>query len=164
MAKDVDLVLPAVVNEDGTLTPEKHKQFKRVLKRMVNEDNEVEIAIRKIRKDRTAAQNRYYWGVVVLTIMYFFKNSQGEEKSKAEVHGINLDLAGIKYEFMTLSVPNEKGVFVEKEVIVFNHRSTAAMNTKEFSEYIETLKDHWGAVGCFIPEATGKNYQSDFVK
>jgi hypothetical protein len=164
MAKEVDLTLPAKVEEDGTLTPEQHTKFKRVLKRMANEDNEVEVSIRKIKKDRTAAQNRYYWGVVVLTIMYFFKNTQGEEKSKAEVHGINLNLAGMDYQNMTLTVPDARGRFVEKEVIVFNHRSTAAMNTKEFSEFIETLKDHWGAVGCIIPEATGRNYQSDFVK
>lgn len=158
-----ELTLPATIDPNtGIITPDKNTKFKNLINKFANEENRLEVTYKKLHRNRTAAQNRYYW-VLVAKIMRFWFDTQGEKLAKPQIHAINLDIAGRKYEVQELLVPDRNGKFERREVIVFTHRSTKDMNTTEFTEFIENIRNHWAEVGCNLPDPTGENYLSDLI-
>lgn len=116
----------------------------------------LEAFIREVGYNRTDAQNRYYWGVVVSYFVGFYWETQGEKLDPSEVN---------EY-FMRIyngGKQQEREIFGTK-VNAFIFKGTSEMSIKEFSEFIEVIKDHCAQFDLIIPEATGNNYVSDFVK
>lgn len=161
------LTLPAKLNEeDVSLIPHKAFKLKRILKKYTDEFGDLEITIKKISKKRTASQNRYYWGVIVVSIMKFILSTKGEKWTKNRIHAINLEINGCTYDRELVMLPNSEGIYEEKEVLVANFKTTSQMNTKEFSDFVDKLESHWSAVECYWPEPQydEANYITAFLK
>lgn len=159
-----EITLPAKIDPlTGSIIPDGSTKFAAIISKFADKDNMLEITYKKLHRNRTARQNRYYW-LLVSKIMVFWKSTQGENLQRQQVHAINLDIAGRKYESQMLVIPDRNGKLERREVIVFTHRSTKDMNTTEFTEFIETIREHWGAVGCNLPDPIGENYLSDHIK
>lgn len=88
------------------------------------EKSRVELKVCKFRRNRSADQNRYYWGVVVKLL------ADGFGYSPEEMH------EALKFKF--LRVPSEAGRPLETV------RSTADLTTVEFMDYIASIQT-WAA-------------------
>ena len=114
--------------EQGKLRVDFQANFERWL--MTLEGQRVTIEIKKFRKNRTDAQNRYYWGVVI-DILSKHTGYEPEEMHDA-----------IKIKFMP----------VERAGLIAG-KSTARLTTIEFMELIERVQ-RWAAqdLQCYIPD------------
>jgi len=114
--------------EQGKLVVDFQANFERWL--MTLEGQRVTIEIKKFRKNRTDAQNRYYWGVVI-DILSKHTGYEPEEMHDA-----------IKIKFMP----------VERAGLIAG-KSTARLTTIEFMELIERVQ-RWAAqdLQCYIPD------------
>lgn len=142
--------------EDGGLSIKLRfgKVLKRVLENLIGKDLEVNFSLLKYR--RTAAQNRWLWGVAYTTVMAWHKETQGYSIDKNTVHAYTLqEVLGYKI------VPKE---LLGKEVLVVEKERTSSLSTKEFSEMVEKLVAYWAERGCYIPLPRENNFLSDFVK
>ena len=117
--------------EQGKLRVDFQANFERWL--MTLEGQRVTIEVKKFRKNRTDAQNRYYWGCVVDIL----SRSVGLEPE--EVHDY------IKRRFL----PVRSEAFGE----IVSGKSTARLTTLEFMELIERVQ-RWAAqdLQCYIPD------------
>lgn len=100
----------------------------------------LELVLFPLRKGRSYVQNRYYWGVVLKII------SDETDNSVYDMH-----------EYL-------KTLFLKKWIIVKGQevetvRSTTALNTKEFEEYLEQCRQ-WASMelGIFIPLPNDAEY------
>ena len=94
------------------------------------EGKDIDIIIRKHRKNRTIPQLRYYWGVcVAIPAKHFGYESE-------DMHNA--------FKFMFL-LRDEEG----KPMTV---RSTASLSTLEFTQYIENCRKFCAEQGLFIPD------------
>jgi len=96
-------------------------------------DCDVRITIEPTKQKRSIFQNSYYWGVVVDILSDEF----GSTPDKTHQY--------LKDHFLPEEYVN---VFGSKEAIT---TSTATLNTKEFSDYIEAIRDFAAEHGCYIP-------------
>ena len=96
------------------------------------EGKRVELSIKKEKSQRSDNQNSYYWGVMI-EILSSFTGYEREEMHEA-----------LKEKFLS-SIPDEHGL---RKI-----RSTAKLNTAEFTEYIDRIK-RWSAIelNCYIPD------------
>lgn len=102
----------------------------------------VEVQIRKFRKNRSVNQNRYYWGVVMRMIADDLGYTP-QEAHEAMVHQFLLRDS-------------------EKDGVPPTVRSTAAMTTMEFEEYLEMVKK-WAAEfrQLYIPDPSEVSFKYD---
>lgn len=130
--------------------------LKRIFKAAGLFDKRLEVSMKVLKHQRSLASNRYLWGVCYTTICAFLKETQGEKVDKDAIH------------IHTLTVILERKPQVQnilgKEVITFNEKSTSKLTTEEFTDMIAKLKDYWAERGCFIPEARGNNFMSDYLE
>lgn len=127
---------------------------KRSLKKMANDDLLLEVRVRPLRYKRSDAQNRYYWGICVTTIMGFLKESWGVRMSREDVHQMNYKYTiGDMFEKRTIKDPRDGNIL---EVYVEVKKRTSKMNTLEFTNFIEELRAYWLHAGCDIPEPEDK--------
>jgi len=114
--------------EQGKLMVDFHANFERWL--MTLEGQRVTIEVKKFRKNRTDAQNRFWWGVVI-DILSKHTGYEPEEMHDA-----------IKIKFMP----------VERAGLIAG-KSTARLTTIEFMELIERVQ-RWAAqdLQCYIPD------------
>jgi len=99
-----------------------------------NDNDEIELILRKRRKNRTKAQNSYLWGVVYAIIA----EHTGYD-SIDEVH------EAMKRMFLN----------VHRDGLPDTVRSSSDLSTAEFSEYVEGIK-RWASsfLGLYIPDST----------
>jgi len=143
------------LSEDcSSITIDHHKALRRVIKFMVGK--KLEINLKLLRYTRTAAQNRYLWGVCYTTICSFHKETTGEVITKEDIHFHTLQ--------HILDYRLEAKEIMGKETLVVHGKSTSNLNTKEFGDLIDKLHAFWGEKGCIIPEPRQNNFLSDFVK
>ena len=105
------------------------------------EGKDLSVEIKRAVKKRSNPQNEYYWGVVIPISVEGFKDT-GNLMSDTEVHEF------YKQRF------NYKLVEVRGYSVKIG-KSTAKLNTIEFSEYIKKIRDfadNWLSV--YIPEPT----------
>lgn len=108
---------------------------------------EVELEIRRLRATRSQKQNRYHWGVVMKMI-------SGETGyTREEIH----DLMKMKFLSKELAFLDGNGEVVEQYVL---GGSTRGLDTKEFSEFDERIKE-WAAgppLNLYIPDPNEAGY------
>lgn len=103
---------------------------------------EVEITIQRRRKHRSAPQNRFYWGVVVPMVQAGIKDL-GDELTTEQVH----ELLKIRH-LKETKIDKDTGELLYEFV-----RSTAALSTGEFMEYIERCAQFAAEyLGVVIPQ------------
>jgi hypothetical protein len=85
--------------------------------------------IKEYKKDRTSEQNRYYW-----LLLWIVQEETGTDKD--DIHA----MMGQKF----LLCKEKKIPFV---------RSTTKLTTKQFSDYIENIKDFFSKYWIMLPEA-----------
>jgi hypothetical protein len=116
--------------EKGRLSLEYPGAFKALLARL--EGKQISLRLTKHHHSRSLSQNAYYWGVVVPLLA----ESCGYEDE--EMHD------ALKHQFLR-DRANEKGGLV----LV---KSSAALNTAEFTEYIEQCRRLAAEMGVMIPD------------
>jgi len=130
------------------------KALKRVLHGLVGK--ELLIDIRPMQYKRSSAQNRYYWGVVIVCVRAWHKETQGETITKDQAHAYILTR-------VQEVEPKFKTVFGE-EVMYFDYKTTSQMNTKEFNEFKEKVQTFFYDVGCNIPDPTKNSLTQDYIR
>jgi hypothetical protein len=122
----MDIIFKGKIN-NGKIQLNKPDQFKSHLTSL--EDNDIQVIVRKDRKNRTDQQNKYYWGAII------------------EILGKEL---GYTPEEMHEAL---KWQFLKKNGIIPTVRSTTELSTSDFKEYIEKIKI-WAAeeMDIFLPD------------
>lgn len=107
----------------------------------LKESWQLEILVQRLRATRSPQQNKWYWGQVVGLV------SQYTGSTPDDIHGI------YKAKFLPriISVPNIRTGEVVAEFTLGG--STRTMNTAEFSDYCEAIRD-WAqdTLGVIIPD------------
>lgn len=95
-----------------------------------NEGQEVLIQINKLPLKRSLAQNKYFHGVVIpyLNRMFSIEQYETEEQTKIK----------LKEKFLPIEIFD----FTTKK-ITKSHRDTSDLNTKEFTQFIESCRDFY---------------------
>lgn len=130
------------------------KGFARVLSFMVGKQLRVRFQI--FRALRSDAQNRYIHGVVVPTVQYWHKHSQGEEKSHDEV-----------YTWLRTGLLGHKVVISEmlgQQVLTLEGKRFSKMTTKEFAEAIDVIVKEMAERDCIIMLPKENNFIHEFLK
>lgn len=104
-------------------------------------NKEVEVIIRKKRKNRSERQNRYYWGVVLKLI----SESTGESLEDLHNH----------FSYKWLSCSGKSGKLNTK-------KSTTSLSTVEFMEYIDKIIS-WGEEFLNITFPEPENIDLDMI-
>ncbi len=89
-----------------------------------------EYEIKKVKKDRTTQQNRYLRGGVYGTLSEYTGYTIDELHGMFGQHYLMTDTENWKYKYP---------------------RSTSTLNTQEFSEYVEKIRNMGAKMGCYIP-------------
>jgi hypothetical protein len=119
-------------------------------------DTPLEITIRPFYKQRTSAQNRWIWGVAVVEVRAFLKETTGECPSKDAIYAY----------FRTKVLGHEPVVEMVQgeEIIVIKGKHFSQMTTVEFSEAVDKIVAYYDSIGCTIHLPKGDNTITDFVK
>ncbi len=136
--------------EKGKLSFLKESKIKSFLQSLEGKD--VIINIKKHKKNRSNAQNRWYWGVALKKITEDLYNIQGELFTKEEIHAYHKAVV-TSSKFNTLNV-------LGHEVIVFNDISTKSMNTIQFNNFKQSIQNHWAIRNIDIPDPQEENFMN----
>ena len=125
------------------LRPDSAQPFQSLLEYLTQRDKSIawQVDVKPYKKDRTQEQNRYYWGVVLVTIQKAIEDSRGEHYSTEEIHEWMRD------KFLTKRVVTIKG---EPKVLA---PSTTKLTVGEFAEYLEQIIRFCAESGILIPDA-----------
>lgn len=119
-------------------------------------DKPLEITFKVFRQQRSSAQNRYMWGVVVPTVRAWLKETQGVSYTPDEVYTwLRVSILG--------NAPSVREV-AGSEVLVMTGKRFSAMNTKEFAEAVDTILNEMAKRGCMVPEPKKSNFIHEFVE
>lgn len=136
--------------ENGKLSFLNENKVKSFISSM--EGRDVVINIKKHKKNRSNAQNRWYWGVALKKITEDLYNIQGELFTKEEIHAYHKAVV-TSSKFNTLNV-------LGHEVIVFNDISTKSMNTIQFNNFKQSIQNHWAIRNIDIPDPQEENFMN----
>lgn len=104
------------------------------------EGNEIDLILRKHRNVRSLSQNAYYWAVVI-PVLAEHCGYEDEEMHKALQWRFLQKHADQTGEFET------QGTWVKLPTV----RSTADLDTAEFTDYIERVRTLAAQMGCVVP-------------
>jgi hypothetical protein len=116
----------------------------------------LEVTVRVLRRKRSDRQNRYMWGVIVPCITAFLMETTGIKHPPSTI-----------YAWIRNTLLDEEPVITEvagHEVIELRGKRFSEMTTKEFAEAVDTIREKMRERGCEIPEPTGNNLLTDFIK
>ena len=130
------------------------RPMQRALAPLSEEGVDIEVTIRKHRRNRTNRQNRYIHGVIVPTVSAWVKNTQGTKISHDECYYMLRQVVGDSLHITTIA---------GMQVISLGGKRFSAMNTLEFSDAIEKIKGFYSPKGCDIPDPVGENYLNSFL-
>ena len=129
-----------------------HRMYKNILKHL--KGLELEILIRPLKRQRSEAQNRYMWGVVVPIVAQWYLEQEGMKLTKDQV-----------YTFLRTRVLGQTPMVIVidgMEMIHFTAKRFSQMNTKEFSDAVETILQYYADKGLEIPTPRKDNFIHDY--
>ncbi len=130
----------------GRIHFEDRREFDAAVRREFRDKAQVKVEVERLQATRSLDQNRGYWGVIVEAI------SDHTGYTPEETHEI------LKQKFIPkkLAIQDKNGE-VKDEFVVGG--STRQMNTKDFGEYMERIKE-WAAVelDIYIPDFNDTGY------
>lgn len=119
-------------------------------------DKELELVITEFKRTRSNQQNRYYWGIVIPTIIAWHKETQGKTPTPEQIHLFNLTkIAGHK--IIQTNILGE-------DVFTLEKASSSKMKVGEFESFLLDISDYFGELGCEIPEPNGDSLINDYLK
>ena len=131
------------------------KALKRVCRHLFG--IKLEVGFKELEYQRSAAQNRWLWGVAYTSIAAWYKDTQGEKVTKEAIHAHTLQVI-LGYEIQTVEL-------FGKQVINVTGKSTSKLNTKEFMTLADDLIAYWQEKGCNrIKLPRENNFLSDFIE
>lgn len=117
---------------------------------------ELHIKLKVFRKNRSLAQNRYIHGVVVPSIMAWYLETQGEKLTHDEVYTwLRTGLLDDKVEVREI---------LGEQVVTIVGKRFSKMNTKEFTDAIETIIAKMAELDCYIQLPKENNMLSDYAR
>tara|TARA_R110000751_G_scaffold26901_3_gene71521 strand:+ start:6635 stop:7078 length:444 start_codon:yes stop_codon:yes gene_type:complete len=114
------------------------------------EGKDVVVDIKKHKKSRSIAQNRWYWGIALKKITQDLYNIQGQLFTKEEIHAYHKAIIK-STKFTSLNVLGD-------EIMIFEDISTKAMNTIQFNDWKQSIQNHWALKGIDIPDPNEENF------
>jgi hypothetical protein len=117
------------------------------------EGKELVVTLSEYQTKRTVQQNRWYWGVVIPTIIRFLLEESSREYTKEDIHD---------YMVTELLRPriNTRDI-LDRQVITYEVKRVSAMTTKEFADFVEKIQQHWAERGLVIPDPGQKEFLND---
>ena len=137
--------------KDGSLRLNKHDYIKPILKSL--EGKELVVNLSVYHTKRTTQQNRWYWGVVIPTIIRYLLEESDKEYTKEDIHDYMVTEL-LRPRIMTRDV-------LDRQVITYEVKRVSAMTTKEFSEFVINIQQHWAERGLVIPDPEQKEFLND---
>lgn len=134
-----EITLTATVDDEGLIQYERKELLAEFLR--ANGYARVEVVIRPLDEAKTGKQVRYYWGVLIPTIIEFRLETDGEVITPTEVHFQNKILFGLK--------PNMQNI-LGYDVFTFDTVSMAAMSKKELTYFIDVIVKYYIERGMII--------------
>ncbi len=125
----------------GRFDPMVADSIRELLKRM--EGKRLRLKISPWTRQRSARQNRYYWGVVIAYIWNMFVEN-GNDVTREEVHDFMKLTCGKT--MLTLEVVDPQGE-VHQSI-----KSSTKLNTKEWEQYMLACREWAARMGLQIPE------------
>lgn len=138
--------------DNGSIVLDNWNDIKEALNKLINADLSVKIS--KNIKHRSVQQNRYYWGVVIPTIIAGIKEQEGIRYSPEEIHLIICKLI-LKIQYKVIEYEGET-------IITLNNKRTSEMTTEEFVEFINDIQQHFAERDIIIPDPKNENFFNDF--
>lgn len=115
----------------------------------------MEVKFKPHRARRSDRQNRYIWGVVVPCVRAWKYETEGVKYEKDEIYlWLRVGLLGHKPVITDVS-----GV----QVITMSGKRFSQMNTKEFTDAIEDIRQRLALQDCVVPEPRQENFLSEFL-
>ena len=150
---DREVTLLATLEEGATLLFQSPVLASRIFRNWIG--REFEVTVKVYRPRRSAAQNRYWWGILIPFVRAFFRQYDGLYITKDEAHSyVKTAILGQK-----LEVKDVGGV----EIVSFKEKSTSKMNTEEFSESVAAVQAFFAERGEVLPDPQQNNFISDFI-
>lgn len=123
-----------------------------------HKDTQLEITIKKFHKDRTAAQNRYCWGVMIPTVRAWQKETTGECNSKEAI-----------YAFFRVNIIGDEPVIETVDgvdVITLTGKRFSHCTTVEFAERVDKVIFYYAEKGLeiMLPDPKSNCLTTDFMK
>jgi hypothetical protein len=120
-------------------------------------EEELEIYIKKFRKQRTVAQNSYLWGVVIPTVRAWMKENNGACPSAEAIYAI-----------LRIKVVGQEVIIEEidgHDVPIISGKRFSEMNTLEFTEAVDKIILYYAEQGLEIPlpKPKSNNFINDFM-
>jgi coenzyme F420-reducing hydrogenase alpha subunit len=116
-------------------------------------DKEVEIVVSLYRNKRSVNQNNWYWGPCMSAIIEQIHEMTGEHYTKAEIHDWHLS--------QVVKPKVETKEMFGTTIVTYKSKSTAEMDTLEFSNYKETIQRYWSEKNVVIPDPKQKIFIND---
>lgn len=138
MSRVVDDITATGEIRDGKLFIRNRREFDQALTQM-RDGLQVEIAVTRLRATRSPQANAYYWGVVLQAL------SDHTGYTVDELH----DICKAKCLPKKLAVNNGNGEVVGEFIL---GGSTRKLDTTEFYEYVERVRQWAAELDCYIPD------------
>ena len=151
--KDQEYNLKAKFDDNFNIIIENINGLKRVLKRLKHA--ELDVVVKAQSKKRSNRFNRYFWGVVVLTVRQFLLETTGIKYTKDQV-----------YYYLNSEVLDQKPeitIIMGKNVICMKGKSLSQMTNSEFKDSVEKIQEHFALMDCIIPDPKQENFLQDFI-
>lgn len=133
-----------------TIILSRNIMMKRFLKSLVGQD--LQIDLEKVKKIRSASQNRYYWGLMIKMICQHHLETQGSALMPNDAHYYNLT--------KVLQLSFKEQIIFGNLVLVFEDaKSTSEMTTVEFNDFIRLIQQHFVEhYDLIIPDPNQQNF------
>jgi hypothetical protein len=104
---------------------------------------EVTVIVQDKEAPRSLRQNSMYWGLLVVQVQAFIKETQGELWTPHEVHCYHLMHVCRDRPVIKEITFRENGEDKTVQTVVFTTKTTSQMSMKEFNEFVDDLTQHW---------------------
>jgi hypothetical protein len=138
VARVADDVVASAQIRDGKLFIRNRREFDRAIAQM-KDGWEMEVTIARRRATRSPQANAYYWGVVLQAL------SLHTGYTVDELH----DICKAQFLPKKLAINNGNGEVVGEFVL---GGSTRSLNTNEFYEYVERVRQWAAELDCYTPD------------